>query len=291
MQLQMAVPINPNETIFNKSLKDFIFPLHYYVGLLLSILFWFLVAYIHNYFISFKHSTVKKSWDSLNRLVSSNYGHLSMIFAIVSLIKGDKCGFYNTEPENYMIIFSCGYFLYDMIFSYWCGLLDTTRIIHHGAVLLGQFECFVMKSGSYVTLKWTLHLEFSNSPMQYRNILQNAGKKETKHFLFWEVVYFSSYTICRIFFLKFLYSHYTTCVDPLIMIKIASLMLLFQSFYIMHIMFKTTLSRFDELKERREKRVSLLWFEVNPEVEKLVYVLKIKERSSRRELLRINKKE
>lgn len=287
----MAEPIDPNDTIFNKSLSDFILPTHYYLYIFLSSLVWLLIAYIHNYFTNFKHVTTTKSWDSLNRLISSNYGNMCMIFAFVSLVNDDKCGFYNTEKQNYIFIFSTGYFIYDFIFSYKYGILDHIRCLHHIVVIISEMECLIMRSGGYLILKWSLYLEFSNSPMQYRNILQNAGKKETKHFILWEIIYFGSYSICRIFFVRFLYSHYTTCIDTLVLMKVAGFILLIQSFYIIHTMFKATLTRLDELTERKAKGVSLWWFEVNPELDNLEYVKKIKDRKSNKELLKLNKKD
>lgn len=288
----MAKPIHPSDTIFNKSLSDLILPKDILACILLSSVLWVLIAYVHNYFTNFKHLTRTKSWDSLNRLISSNYGIMSFILAVISLVNGDKCGLHNTELQNYIFTFSTGYFIYDLIFSYKYGILDNRRLIHHTVVIISELECLIMRSGAYLILKWSLFLEISNCPMQYRNILLNAGKKETKHFLLWEAIYFGAYISCRsLLFVRFLYFHYTTCVDTLIVMKISAFILLVQSFFIMQTMFKTVLIRFDELAERRSKGISLYWFEVNPEIDELEYVKTIKNRQSNKELVKLDKKE
>lgn len=270
----IPTPLKENENIFNIPLERFILPTQTYINILAYGLGWTIFAVIFTKVCGIDYGTKKKTFDSINR-------HLSSIYAIIVFCIGiydtywnqSKCGMTNNSLQHASIEFSIGYFIYDTIFSYKYGILDPlVRLPHHVLVIISEYECLVLNSGGFAIARWALYLEASNPPMQYRNILKNAGLENTKHFILWEILYFGSYALCRVPFILFLFNYYSSCTDVLLFMRLAVVLLMVQSTWLISLMLKSWSKRLQELKERNKENISLYWFEVNPEVEKLDYV-------------------
>ena len=266
--------LNPNINIFDKTSEDFLFSKERYVIIITSFCFWTLLYYIAKLFTKDKQQTIQLN-DTLNRSISTIYVLIAIFLSLYDItINQSKCGYNNTWFQDFAILISFGYFLYDFIFSYYLGVMDNIRLFHHTLVLLSEFEYFVMNTGGYLMVRWALYLESPSLFMHYRMILMNSNLKETKLFQITEFFYFLVYIVGRLSFIYFSIWYYSNCKDNLTITFKATIFLYIQFIWIIMKMLKIIMKRTREYKERSANNVCLYWDTVNPEVLGLSYCLK-----------------
>ena len=129
-------------------------------------------------------------------------------------------------------------------------------------------------NGSYVAVIGLLMAEASNFPMHFRIICRQLDMKLTKIYELADWFYMAIYFLFRGIMSPVICT--MTVVSPRIsiMVKVAYLILQFQSFYFISIMFSICKKKMRENKERREKKAGLYWLSENPDLSKLDYVKK-----------------
>ena len=266
--------VNTNITIFNKTIDDFVFSKERYTIIFISFCFWTLLYYISYFLTKHKQQSIKLN-DTLNRSISTIYVLVAIFLSLYDItISQTKCGYNNTWFQDFAILMSFGYFLYDFIFSFYLGVMDNIRLFHHTLVLFSEFEYFVMNTGGYLMVRWALYLETPSLFMHYRMILMNSNLKETKLFQFAEFFYFLVYIVGRLTFISFSIWYYSECEDNLKLTFNAAVLLYIQFIWIMFKMIKIIRKRIQESSERKDNNVALYWDTVNPEVLSLPYYLK-----------------
>lgn len=250
--------VNTNVTLFNMSVEDFVLSRERYTIILLSFCFWTILYYISYLLTKHKEQSSKLN-DTLNRQ--------------------SKCGYNNTWFQDFAILISFGYFIYDVIFSFYLGVMDNIRLFHHFLVLFSEYEYFIMNTGGYLMVRWALYLETPSLFMHYRMILINSNLKETKLFQLTEFLYFLIYIFGRLSFIYFSIWYYSDCADNLKFTFNAAVLLYIQFIWIIFKMIKIIKKRTKESKERNDNNVTLYWDTVNTEVLCLPYYLLEKKKS------------
>ena len=271
--------VNTYITLFDKTLEDFVFSNERYTIILLSFCFWTFLYFISYLLTKHKQQSTKLN-DTLNRSISTIYVLVAIFFSLYDItINQSKCVYNNTWFQDFAILMSFGYFIYDLIFSFYLGVMDNIRLFHHILVLFSEFEYFVMNTGGYLMVRWALYLETPSLFMHYRMILMNSKLKETELFKFTEDFYFLGYIVGRFSFVYFSIGYYAECEDNLKLTLIVTVLLYIQFFWIISKMIRIFRKRLQESKERKDYDVSLYWDTVNPEVLCLPYYLKEQKKS------------
>jgi hypothetical protein len=216
--------------------------------------------------------TLIQELDMKNRIVSIFHGLASFGLSLYYLIVKD---FDLDTPMDYfssgIICLSFSYFLYDLIACLFYGLWDMKLVIHHVLCVAGLLALFIYKQGFFVCVAGLMLAEASNLPMHVRCICRNFGMKHTKICEYSETLYMIIYIIFRGIFapILFILSLYApTC--PLF-ISLVLLGILVQSFMFIGTMIQIMKKKIRNSKERKDKKVELLWFEVNPKIYTLDY--------------------
>lgn len=214
----------------------------------------------------------RKRADTVLRIINSLYSIFMVILGTYWQYRfPNSCNSPNSKLLQKAVLFSMGYYIYDLVAFQVNGLNFTFKIIHHLSGLIGEYETFIKGVGGTVMITWAIWLEIPNPFLQTRKMLLNYNLKETKLFLLVEGLYIGIYTLSRIIYIKFCYSYYSTCSDGLIVLKISVVVLLLQSALLIYQMLDIVKKRISELKERQANSIELYWFETNPLVLKLEY--------------------
>ncbi len=264
--------IDLSKTIFTISSDQFILSKNDLTTIFLSFIVCAGLFHLLDFFLNSFTSTTKKRYDTIERILTIGYNIFALSVGYYDYFFNDsKCGYYNSEFQQFILCLSFGFFLFDYLYSYVYGILDFNRIVHHSVVIIAEYELLILRTGGYLMLRWGIFLELNGLPMQMRMILNNLGKKDTKLFLLFESGYFSSYVLSRVLYLRFFVNYCYECNENIILMPIAGVCLLLQAVQISITMFKITKSRIKELKERMNKGINLYWIDVNPEVYDLNY--------------------
>lgn len=119
--------------------------------------------------------------DLRNRIVSIVHGAFSLFLSAYSIcFDHSQCGEPNTPFEEQLMLFTCSYFLYDLLAMAWLGLLDSGMLLHH-FICVSAFSTCIFTGLSANDVVGTLFVtEVSNPAMHLRTILRHMGMRYTK---------------------------------------------------------------------------------------------------------------
>jgi hypothetical protein len=254
--------------------KEQILKLFFYI--FLWILFYFI---IHN--IKINHKKGKNfTLDTKNRIVSIVHASAVFLLSLYDYLyfHRDGCGNVNSEFQNFIMIFSISYFIYDTIVCLYFNISDIGMLFHHIFVILSMYSVLVFNNTSEEIIRAIIIGEISNPIMHMRKILYNMDKKETKLYYYSEYIFFFLYITARIIFATFNLIYTLYCMNNLLIVKIGGSWVVFQSYKYTFNMISILKNRKKEYLERKSKNVKLYWITENPEIYKLDYYIKSKSR-------------
>lgn len=260
------------------TLTDFILPLNELITLLIMTVCWIcLYIVVHNIpFKYYKQCSVLKNLDTKNRIVSIIHASILCLLAIYDYLfyQSTKCGISNTKFQNDLLIFSCSYFIYDILISLYFNILEPGMLLHHVFVILSEYSGILFNNSASEMLRAIIVGEISNPIMHFRKIVSNFNLKDTKLFLFLEYSYFFLYILFRMTFGWYVLYWTICCMDNLFIVKLGGTIILVQSALFTVNMYTIIKRRVKEQKERNKERVSLFWFEFNKNIASLNYYKK-----------------
>lgn len=108
---------------------------------------------IFNLKINDSHLKRNDYLDLRNRIVSFFHGFITMILAGYHMyFLHSECGNPNTRYDEIILIFSCGYFMYDFMAMAYLGLLDAAMAIHHIMAISGYMFAFYENRSAYFAI-------------------------------------------------------------------------------------------------------------------------------------------
>lgn len=141
-----------------------------------------------------KHMKREDMLDMRNRLTSLVHGTTSLFMAGYSTyFIRSQCGEHNNKFEEFLLIFSAGYFAYDLLVMAYFRILDMTMTIHHSICITGMTIALITGNSGDVLIACLMHTEISNPAMHIRMVLKHLGKRYTKAYETSEVTYMSKY--------------------------------------------------------------------------------------------------
>lgn len=101
----------------------------------------------------------------------------------------------NTEFQNFILLFSLSYCIYDFVACVYFGLADGGLVLHHSLCVLGFGSALWQGYGAIDSLGGLFVAEISNFPMHLRVILRNFGLRYTQGYEFFENLYLGTYKL------------------------------------------------------------------------------------------------
>ena len=200
--------------------------------------------------------------DVRNRLVSFAHGFLIMSLAAYEFyFQPGSCGDATTQYEKNLIYISVGYFLYDFLAMSYYGLLDFAMTFHHGICIVGMMLGVTSGQGGNFIVQGMYIAEVSNTCMHLRVILKHYGLRYTKAYESMEISFILLYIYGRILLGLSVVYGCVTCPKVLVIIKVCSAGLLFQSIHFIFKMVGILKRRFAEISLRKRHRVKSRWFD------------------------------
>ena len=269
----MQQEINIDDTIFNISKDKFILSGDKYTYILIASLVYSMVFFCFNKFIKIEAKTPKKRTEVLIRFITTIYAFSTFLIGLNEILYGNsECGLYNTAFQNKIISLSFGFYIAELAHLHYFGILDSARFIHHGLVILGQYECLILESGGFLMIRWALYLDLIGVAFHIRMALLNMGKKDTKIFTLFESLYFGFFLIPRILIIKFSFECWLNgCKSNIYILNLSNILLLVQSYFVFLDIISITKKRINEYNERVTKGINLYWYDVNASVAELSY--------------------
>lgn len=147
------------------------------------------------------------------------------------------------------------------------GLIDIQMTMHHWACIIGMSAPLTSGvSGNYIVMGMFV-AEGSNAFMHIRSILRNYGLRYTKAYELVEISFMMIYIFGRIFVgVSIVYST-CACEHNHMLMKIAAIGLLIQTFQFTSQMMTILKKRFKEISDRKIHRIKMRWFEPLTDVE------------------------
>lgn len=128
--------------------------------------------------------------DLRNRIVSCLHGLISVVLAAYNTyFLHSECGQKNTRFEEYIMIFSSGYFFYDFMAMAYFGLLDISMSIHHFICMFGMAYCVISDIAANTLIAALFVSEISNPAMHIRMVLKYLNLRYTKAYESAELMY------------------------------------------------------------------------------------------------------
>lgn len=267
--------------LFNKDSYEKSFQIENYIikdeqiNLFFYYLFGWILFYLCIHFLPFNCSTKKKTIDTKNRIVSIFHATIVFILGLYDYLFHDSdCGKSNSVFQNKILIFSCSYFLYDMVACIILGISDINMVFHHILVIISEYSGILYSLSGREMISAIISAEISNPIMHLRTILDNFGLKHTKIYLVLEAYYFISYTLARLLFGTYVTYFLCLCESNLLIVQISGILIILQSVKYSLNMISITKKRFKELNERNKFDVPLYWFSFNDKIANLDYYIK-----------------
>jgi hypothetical protein len=219
--------------------------------------------------------TKAEALDIQNRIVSLVHGIMCIVccFYDLTYVKNEY-GSENVGIENFNLVMSLGYFLYDTLAMQYYGLLDSPMLFHHSICCLGFYLSVCFNASAPEILAGMYISEISNPVMHVRLIIRNLGYRHTATYEVCEYSYILLYIYYRL--LKGLFIVYSTitCTVGHPLIKLIAIGMAVQSYFYVIRMVTILKSRYKEMSTRRKEGVYLFWFSHNIQVDKLSYFKK-----------------
>lgn len=238
---------------------------------------WSCVFIASNILIPVK-GTRKHVADIHSRFVALLHGVVSFFFSTYFLCTHP----FNLEMDvnffaSKIVVFSLGYFLYDLLVCVPYDLVDKKLLIHHLACWTIFAVILYTQNGIYLGIGTLSFGEASNFPLGSRAILRLYGLRHTLIYELTEAVYFILYIITRAFMSPVMFYFAVRSERTPVIVKIAVGLVLVQSLFFVKIMAQMIKKKYLNYIERKEKKVQLNWFKVTPDIKKLNYVKKKKD--------------
>jgi len=97
----------------------------------------------------------------------------TFLLTLYHIVNDDpQFGARNINFQQFIIISSCAYFIYDTIACIYYGLVDKGLIIHHTMVMIGYSSALFQHYGATEALIGLFFAEVSNFPMHLRMIIR-----------------------------------------------------------------------------------------------------------------------
>lgn len=233
------------------------------------ILFWIV---LYSFARNVKPSKKEAILDTKTRIISIVHGVLVLALSFTDLIRyrtivNEKNSFF----QEFTMLFSMSYFLYDLLCCLYYNLYDLDLIFHHTLVFLGLVHTIMLGYGGSTFLFGFIVAEISNAPMHLRKILANHGLRHTKLYELMESAYFKLYMFARGGLGPLMTVKCVTSPKVPTFLSVVTLGLVIQSFMFFRTMRKIIKKTNSNKEERREKGIELSWFSVHPKVFSLSY--------------------
>ncbi len=261
--------------------KSLILEQHYYSLFMLSFIFWFLTFAIV-YMLPISHKNKETTNDTKTRIISIL--HASLIFwwsfYDVQFNQTGECGQSNSKFQNYLLVISCAYFLYDTIVCLLLGVLEKEMVYHHVFCILGYYFGLVYNNSANEMLRGLVVGELACPIMHLRKILTNYELRHTKSYFVLDMIYMTAYLTVRIGLGLQAAMFNLFCWDNLLIVKVSGTFIWVQSCVFAKRMWAMIGWRIGERKERKAKNVQLFWFSHNKKLEELDYFQKMLSRKT-----------
>ena len=86
----------------------------------------------------------------------------------------------NTQFENFVLLFSLSYVIYDFFACVYFRLADGGLVLHHSLCVLGYSSALIQGYGAIDSIGGLFVAEVSNFPMHLRVIFRNFGLRYTR---------------------------------------------------------------------------------------------------------------
>jgi len=242
--------------------------------ILYSAVSWMSICLLIETTISFKFLSKKKAHDLKNRIVSIIHGLYCLILTGYHLFY-DQPSYtqQSSDMQHFIVLTSMGYFVYDFIACEFLGISDIGVVVHHSLAIAGYASCEYYGNAT-MSLVGLFLAEVSNAPMHARAILRTLGKRYTKLYELFELIYLTFYIVARgIFITKMIYDCILISEIP-ILLRITGLGLWVQSVYYIREMSNILKRKLKQERERKLKGVNYFWLSENPDLSKLSYFKK-----------------
>lgn len=173
------------------------------VNILVSFVFWNVINLIV-FALPLPDKNLKRAdyLDMRNRITSFFHGSVTMVLSGYHMyFVHSECGQSNSGFEEFILINSTGYFLYDFFAMAYLRILDFDMTIHHMMCVMGMYSCLLLGDTGFSPISGLFVTEISNPIMHVRMVIKHLGKRYTKAYELAELSYIRKFNI---FFL----SHY-----------------------------------------------------------------------------------
>jgi len=242
---------------------------------LLGVVGWSLLALV-TYLIPlekyFVNSSRKELHDIRNRIISIVHGLVCIVLGGYDVFYNNGyIGQENTPFQVLVTVNSVSYFIYDFIACAMLGLMDISLVLHHSMCVGGFSSCLYYGKSAMESIVGLYLSEISNPSMHLRIILRNLGLRHTKLYNRLEMSYIGLYIYGRLY-IGAPHIFKTAISENSVMgVRIFATMIELQSIYFMYQMIFIVKQRYEEYKDRKEKKVVLYWCSHNKDAERLSY--------------------
>ena len=261
-----------------KTLNDFepkllILKPEYYIFFLYSLIFWIATYLFIHFFIPLSFEKKKDLYDTKTRIVSIIHATVMFWFALYDVVYNQRevCGDTNSDFQNKFFLFSCAYFVYDMITCIILDCSDKEMVFHHFMCILGYNASLGYNNSANEIVRALLVTEVTCPIMHLRMILKNYNLKHTKLHLLFDYIYIFTYILARIVYGSSNIIFTLFCWDNLFIVKFSGAFIWGQSFVFSFRMIRILIHKLREQKERNEKNISLFWITHNKKIDETEY--------------------
>jgi len=253
--------------------KLFLLKQEYLNFVILAHLGWWLIYGVIHFFTHPKLKSEKLILDTKNRYVSIIHALVIFGLSIIDTIyyQKDQCGQTNTDFQNYILLTTFSYFLYDMIACIILNISDKEMVLHHLSCIIGSYVGVSYNNSANEMIRALVVTEISCPIMHIRMILKNYDLKHTMIHLVLDYSYMIIYLIARMGYGTKVIYFTVFCPDNLLIVRITGGFLWIQSVIFSKRMISLLKHKYKEGKERKQKSVALYWFSVNKKIEELDY--------------------
>eukprot|EP00352_Strombidinopsis_acuminata_P007914 CAMPEP_0176374756 /NCGR_PEP_ID=MMETSP0126-20121128/26992_1 /TAXON_ID=141414 ORGANISM="Strombidinopsis acuminatum, Strain SPMC142" /NCGR_SAMPLE_ID=MMETSP0126 /ASSEMBLY_ACC=CAM_ASM_000229 /LENGTH=189 /DNA_ID=CAMNT_0017735483 /DNA_START=115 /DNA_END=684 /DNA_ORIENTATION=+ len=186
-----------------------------------------------------------------NRMVSFWHGLACLFLSGYHLyFEFNGCGDPLTSLEQFTLVMSGGYFLYDLCCMTWFGLLDAAMLIHHSLCVGGIWILLAKGDSAFAIVHGLFVAEVSNPAMHTRVILRHLGYRYTRAYEVAEYMYFSLFFFGRVIMGHPVVWNTVTCQTINYFVRFVSLGILAQSYLFLYRMYFILGARIKETTER-----------------------------------------
>ena len=155
------------------------------------------------------------------------------------------------------MVYTGGYFLYDLLSMMYLGILDLDMLIHHLLCVIGMAAVIVSDGALGMVGKSLFVNEVSNPPMHFRVLLRMNGLRYSRAYEVAEWAYFIIFFVARMMLGHPIVYQVLTCSKMHFIGKIFGFGILAQSYLFLYRMYFIMRSRLKETAERNQKGIKI----------------------------------